>query len=171
MRVPNLWPFSSRFLIQWRTVGRAASSQPPEECSRCRRLALASPGAHTTGSGSIAFLVRRARGHCRSALTLEHGAPRGSPSWATTTEAPGGRQRPELDQAPPGVARRDVVPARPIACRHDHGAAGGLARWHLARAADAGAVRWRLGICVALVIAAAARSWEIVEGTEASIWW
>jgi hypothetical protein len=136
-----------------------------------RRLALASPGVHTTGSGSIAFLVRRARGHCRSALTLEHGAPRGSPSWATTTEAPGGRQRPELDQAPVGVPRRGVVTDLPVAHRDDHDATGGLARWHLARAADAGGERRVLATTLALGIAAAAHSCEIVEGTEASRWW
>jgi hypothetical protein len=171
MRVPNLWPFSSRFLIQWRTVRRAASSQPPEECSRCRRLALASPGAYTTGSGSIAFLVRRARGHCRSALTIEHGAPRGSPSWATTTEVPGGRQRPELDQAPAGVPRSGVVTDLPVAHRHDRDATELGRRWHLARAADAGGERRVLATTLALGIAAAAHSCEIVEGTEVSKWW
>ena len=92
-----------------------------------RRLALASPGVHTTGSGFIAFLVRRARGATRQPLMGDDnrspGGAGSAPSWT----------RHRL-----GVPRRGVVTDLPVAHRDDRDATGGLARRHLARAADAG---------------------------------
>ena len=86
-----------------------------------------------------AISVRRARSGVKAQLSAP-GTPASS-SWPTTTEAPEGQQRTEPG---PGTGRRPTTRCRgdlPVVHRDDRDATGGLARWHLARAADAGLER------------------------------
>jgi len=171
MRVPNLWPFQLPVLdpvansgqgcqrpaarrVQPLPAARAGVARGPHDGVRIYRL------PRPTGTGSLPQRPdNRARGATRQ------------PLMGDDNRSPGGRQRPELDQAPAGVPRRGVVTDLPVAHRHDRDATELGRRWHLARAADAGGERRVLATTLALGIAAAAHSCEIVEGTEVSKWW